>query len=324
MASISYPTSLSIPGPWILDLDSLRNLDQLIDSCERRMQERREELIDAQFATEWIEMLKDGIPDEQMSQRATALRKRIGERYGLNFQRRRLVVYMSKGRSTQGRTFEEVANHPHARTEIPRGFDFSLEIADADLKVSLGSSEYNRDLSISVSSHDRDFAEELFGKLFNWASDIQPKRWLQLWLKSNMFSTLLLILAVWLFALTAFFVLRPVDGPSIVRHQALELAKGGVNQSNEMKAIQLLLEMEVGYEPAPIPKVHKHLSNLFLVWFGWAACVLVAFRSPPKGALGIWIGKDQVQRQRWWIGFVSVTVPSSVLVPILLHALGLS
>ena len=104
------------------------------------------------------------------------------------------------------------------------------------------------------------------------------------------------------------------------------MAKQGVNPTNEARAIQLLLYMELGYEPVPTPTVRNYPGPQFWVYFFLILAIVIAFRLPPKGAIGIWAGKRSLEWQRGWVRLVSITVPSllvgSFFVPILLHLLG--
>lgn len=327
MASISYPTKLSIPGPWLLDTENLRDLDGVIDSCLIRMRERKEELIDSVTAKKLSMHVPKELSKDDQIKRNDEIRKSVRESYPLNIEKRRAVVYMSGGRSAVGKTFEELTTVPHVKDEIPRGIALRAAIVETEIKVELSLSKYQGELDVTVASDDEDFALELFGRIENWVSEIQPKRWLQMWIRADIFSFLATFVLILLFALVIGIVITPQKGPSPVRQQAVELAKQGVNTSNEASAIQLILSLESGYEPVPAPSVQMRPDPRFWVYFAFVAAVIVTLRIPPKGAIGIWGGKRVLEWQRRWIRFVSISVPglfvTSFFVPMLMHMLGL-
>jgi hypothetical protein len=326
MASISYPTKLDVPGPWLLDATNLRDLDGVVDSCVARMQKRREELVASAVAKKMEGLASKGLSEEAMKQKADEFGKSERGTYPLNTNKRSIVVYMSGGRSADGRTFEELATVPRVSDEIPRGFALRSAIADSEITVKLAFSEYSRNLELAVSCPDPDFAQELFGRMENWVSDIQPKKWLQMWLKAGLFASILLVLVPWAFCTSYIANLQTTEKLSQVRQQARDLAKQGVTSSNETKALQLLLSIESGYEPGPVPSVVQYPSPQFWIYFGLAFSVAVAFRIPPRGAIGMWGGKRALDSQRRWIRIVSISVPSiavsSVFVRLLVHWLG--
>jgi hypothetical protein len=326
MATLSYPTSLSVPGPWLLAHENLASLDRIIDSCVPGMQERRNEVIESSTRKHLERYEQKDVSEEVLQKRAVELRKLYSDDMPAK-PRRRVVVYMSGGRSAEGETFEELSNLPHMNKEVPRGFSLSARCADIEISVRQSYSSYNRDLEASVSCDDSEIALELFGKLDNWVSDLQPRKWIQIWLKAEPVAFMLTAVAFALFIVFLIATLKPQEGPSLVRQQATELAREGVSPSNEVKAIQLLLDLELGYEPVAAPRVRRfpgpQLWAYYLVMFSF----IVTLKLPPKGALGIWGGRRSLERQRAWIRIVSITVPSlflsSLFVPWLLHLLGL-
>ncbi|MGA3161313.1 MAG: hypothetical protein ABSC77_08845 [Terracidiphilus sp.] len=291
------------------------------------MRERREELFNSAIANRLAEREQKDVSKDLLSKNTDAIRKSVRESYPFNIDRRRVVVYMSGGRTADGKTFEELTTLPHASAEIPRGFALRSAIADTEIKIELSLSRFHRDLEVDVTSDDRDFAQELFGRIENWVSDIQPKRWLQLWLKSDIVSIMATIAMVCCVIWVLVAMLTPIEGPSQVRQQARELVKQGVNSSNEIKALELLLSIESGYEPVRATSVLFHPGPKFWVYFAFVATVILTLRIPPKGAIGIWGGKRVLEWQRRWIRLVSISVPglliTSFFIPMLMHLLGL-
>ena len=107
MPSLSYPTNLDIPGPWILDTKNIEDLDRLVESCWESMRNKREALIDS-AVSKWRERrLESGVTPEKVAAAETADRDELEKGYPLGTQTRKIVVYLSGGRSAEGQTFGE-------------------------------------------------------------------------------------------------------------------------------------------------------------------------------------------------------------------------
>ncbi len=304
MAFIEYPTNLEVQGPWLIDAKSLEELDSLMDSCVAKMQELRDREIDAAVTKEMAAYPKIS---------ADEARERVAERYDpWRGDIRRVTAYLTGGRNVAGATFKELILMPTVHNEIVRGFAVKTRIAETEIDVKLGVWG-DSSLTVNVSSRDGDLAQELFGLLQNWVTDIQPKKWRQKWLRFQSIPQMLLIFWVFGCLLTLFFTLLPDAGPSQMKQQARDLAKQGVNSSNQAQAIQLLLSIESGYEPHTSPLVHHYPSYRVWIYLCLVLLILIGLSKPPKGAIGIWDGKRALERQRNWLRIVSVTIPTLVL-----------
>jgi len=326
MAMIRYPTSSEVPGPWLFDPTNLKELDALLDESVESMRQKREELIDAELQREREQLTENGRSEEEMYPKGNELRSIISQRYSFAGESRKITVYLSGGRTVRGTTFRELMALGHVHNEVPRGFVLNANVGSMAVEVGLRLWQ-SSDLEIRVSGNQQ-FAEELFGKFQNWASELQPRRWQQWWLKMQ--TPLRFGLAPMLIVcLLGFLVVsfRSEAGPSPVRQEAIALAKQGVNQANESKAIQLLLSLEVGYEPAPIVTIGHRPTLRFLLRLMLLVAFWIGLMLPPNGAIGLWLGKNSVLWQRRWIQFASVSLPGvligSIVVPVLLRLIGL-
>jgi hypothetical protein len=325
MPSISYPTSLNIDGPWILDAKNLEDLDRLADSCWNSMCEKRAALIESALAN-WKEkrltsepvLKKTGELEDERQER-----EHLEKMYPFEVKSRKIVVYLSGGRSAEGQIFGELTALASVHEEIPRGFDLSMEVARSKLNVRV-EPDYSGalELRISTSSNEDPYAQELFGKLQNWATEIQPKRWLHWWLTLRPLSYILsglTLLAMWAAFLISINPITVADpGPGPLHRQAWDLLKEGITQANEAKAIGILLAMESDYGASPVKTTRRTIRFQVWIYLGLALIVSAAFRVAPKGAIGLWDGRRKVARQRKWIRIVSVSIPSLVLTSILI------
>ncbi len=247
------------------------------------------------------------------------------KRHPFPVESRMVTVYLSGGRTAFGETFKELATLPRMHEEVPRGFALKAQVGGNRLEVVL-KSWGSQELVVEVSSDDNAFEQELLGKLQNWLSDIQPKPWLQWWLANASFFSFLAFAWCMLCLFALAVISKPENAPSLIRQEAYEMAKSGVNSSNETRAVQLILSIESGYEPKPSQMVHHYPGVRFRVFFLVGLSVLVALRVAPTGGVGLWGGKRSIEKQRLWLKTVSISVPgvvgSSFILPWLAGLLG--
>ncbi len=312
MASIAYPTSASIRGPWIIDAESLLHLDRVVDSCLTRMTEQRTQDLESAYVSEQTRLIEDGYDGARQETTMKSLRPMIQRRFAEK--RNQVTVYLSGGRTAEGRGFEELMNQPHMQDELPRGFAITAEAGLSRISVELSVDKpWDSDLKMSVNSNDQQFALELFGKLQNWATDIQPKRWVKRWANAGAIPKLLSGLFCGFLLALLFVTLTPRPGPSEVKQEARQLAQHGVNSDNQLVALQLLLDLESGYEPQPTPSRHLIPGTQFWIYTAFVATIILILNFPPQGAIGLWAGKDKVNKQQRWCQFVSITIPGFIL-----------
>src|SRR3984885_2764596 len=166
MASVAVPTEISIQGPWLLDAESLENLDTLISKCMARMRERRDEELKERSA-KLISRLRQSRSPEEVSE---ADEIQIVEQLtaDLAVDRCRVIVYVGGGRSADGNSFEDLNTLSGMTDEVPRGFAARATVGNSEIDIELHASEYNRELRVRVKSRDDEFSREILGRLENW------------------------------------------------------------------------------------------------------------------------------------------------------------
>jgi len=313
MASITLPTSVSIPGPWLLTPQNLTELDSVIDSCFESMQKQRQRTIENILASQQNEQKIKGRP--------------IEDEYPLNINHRAVTVYLGGGRTADGVRFSDLTTLAHIQDEKPRGFRLKAALAKSSVEIQLNSWD-NKELTVDVKSDDNDFAQELLGRIQNWSSELQSRKWLHVWnnLAFFAFFFIILILTINICAVVYARTSETLYGPSTTLQQARELVRQGVTSVNEAKAVELLLSLQTGTYSTPAIIVRHHVNS----WI-WMLLILLDFLGvaasfPPRGAIGLWAGRRSVDAQKRWIRIVTITIPglllTTVFMPLVRHWLG--
>jgi hypothetical protein len=304
MATLSYPTETRIDGPLLIEAGHLIALDDVLDQYTVRLRQERERRLLSRAERE---------VREHSSLNETELHKLVEGRVSRadRTETRAVALYLPGGRTLTSDRFEEAINQPHVKEEMPLGFRCDMEIGAVKSSVTL-QSRWSIALEITVRPSHSAAAQELYGALENWASEIRPPLWQQLWLK---FSDLTgYFLFMWIF-LGVFFLFVPLfvaiepDAKDAYKQEARQILNHGVDQSNQQKAIELTLAIVSDNSPQG---TSWRPGLRFWGYYVAGLIVLGSLSRCPKFVVGIWKGKQRLKLWRLWITTVWVTVPTLV------------
>jgi len=313
MASINYPTSSSVSGAWLISSDNLIELDELLDSFTDRLAKEQER---------YIEQVADEKVAAQMAQEAATPQDKLDELrtfYKDSYRRRfddtrsRVVTFfLSRGRTVIDEKFSGAIRNPHVGSEAPTGFSMFFREGEVTAKVKVRSLSYSNDLEFSVEPSNSEIAQEIFGALQNWVSDLEIPRWVHVarkWRFGIRFALLWWLLMAFLIPL-----MHVNDSPTeAYKDEARELLKRGVTPQDQVHAMELLLAISSEYHPA------NRRSNLgFRFWtiYLTGGAVLGALAISPSVVIGVWGGKNKLRFWRWWLRFIGVTIPMLIFTSI--------
>lgn len=326
MARLSFPTNREVACPLLIHATQLETLDEIVDRYIKPLRDYRDKTVEARTEREIKRRLARGqLKEDQVeAQRAKLRELTLSLSSRLARDNRLVTLYLTGGREVQAERFSEAINQPVGE-EVVVGFAQYLTIGEVRASVRLRDERWNRDLSIDIEPNDPEVAQEFFGALNNWATDVEAPKWQQKWVNFRWVFGLLLF--IWLFFGLIFIPLISweVAGQRASRAEARKLLAEGISASSERRALELLLAIESGYDPG----VHSALLGVrywaYVVTGGLTlACTVVC----PTVCIGVWKGKQRVRRWRGWIKTVTVTIPmlllGSAILPWILHLVGLT
>jgi hypothetical protein len=321
VARISIPTQTAILAPLLIDGAQLKALDELIDRYVERLRTEKEARI-AEVVEERIR--EQRIKESDIEKERASWRQIVEKSSSLSRDGRYVTIYLSGGRAVRAQRFNEAINHPVDEKEIPTGFRFYLRIGEITAEVKLSRS-WRDELTIGVEPSEPEAAQEVFGALRNWGGDVAAPKWQQYWSKARPLVSLLLFM--WLMM---GLVVVPLGnwgdrGKNAEKAEARKLVASGINDSNQRRALELLLAIDSEYDPGVgTPPIGAQ----YWIYFALGAVLLSIGSICPRAAIGVWKGRERLKLWRFWVRTVSVSVPAilvtSFLVPWLLHWLRLS
>lgn len=315
--AISYPTVLTIRGPWLLDQAALEVLDEIFSDQRAALQQHAKAELES-FARRRAQ--EDARPDTKPEELESGVRWFVEHYRGsYDVSWSNAVLFLRGGRTVKAPTLGEAIKHPVGTDETAVSMTYSLKVGKVEAEIALPARYgFQPALQIDVSPQDDTSAQELFGALRNWALEYGPPPWQQRWLKLRgsfrflAFGWLWLFLMLWLSASTQVY-------KTDFRHQAHALLDKGVKSTDEVEALRLLLALSSDYDPAH--KLFYRPGPRFYGWLilGFASLMCLSFC--PTTVIGVWAGKRSLERWKRWIIVLCITVPGYLLTAMLLPLL---
>lgn len=325
MARLSFPTERQVQCPLLIDASQLEALDAIIDRHTTPLNALKERELEEATSRELQRRVTRGFLKEDRLEAEKPRIKEFTRATKFDKDGRSVRIYLTRGREIQAQRFSEAISQPIGEQETPIGFALFYRTGNVRARVILVDS-WRQELSLEVEPNDSEGAQELFGALSNWASDIEAPKWQQKWVENR--HAIVLLMFFWV-VLGLIFV--PVlnwefAGRRANQAEARKILAQGINSNNQQRAFDLLLAIESNYNLA---EVNGSIVGVrYWSYFGIGALILVMAVIAPHVSIGVWKGKHQLRRWRWWLTTVTVSIPAllvgSLIVPWILHLLGLS
>lgn len=309
-----YQLSFSGPGPWLIDTERLRVLDEIIEEQRQRIAEAREITIKKALDEEVQSYIEDPVlkprTPEDLRRLRWQLRNVILEQYSHVRQRDNVEITLGDTKRLMVRSFADAETHlPYdlPRDERALGFEVYLEHDEVTCKIALY--PHHGLLQIAAYPGNVPAVQQFYADARAWARAVQPSGWQQLWRRLGGLT--------WPLALAALPVLfggiellsrRP---SAAIVEQARSLLDHPITARQTPRAVALLLHLSLDRLQPPSP---PH-GPLVLFIAGAVVCSVLAF-PPPHALLGIGRSEQLIAQWRRWMGLVSYTMPVFFLVSV--------
>lgn len=287
MIEVQPVSSLRLGGPWLLDLDAIRDLDRIFRSTLPRLEDERDAWVHAKLAATSADGLRDSVRVEQLFPRPT-------------------IVYeleLGKNRILRASSFDELRSSPGLEEERPCSFQATITFHGRPFLLSL---EGNRKhLAVDVPRHSA-HALAFLADIREWSDRYGPSTVQRWWLKLRPI--------IWFLFITATILVVPDKEAAREpwRSQALEFAKNGVGQDQVPEALRTLLALQVH---APPPTQSPSLRGVVVWVAALIGCILLSIC--PSIVIGLGKGRASLRAWRTWMKLVTISVPLLVFTTVL-------
>ena len=164
-------------------------------------------------------------------------------------------------------------------------------------------------LRIEVSEPDEE-GQQFFSAIHQWAL-IHEATWpVRLWCKAGPMLGTVLGVVSFAFLLLSF----GTDSEVAFKAEGRQILSEGIGDANRDRALAILLALASNYPH----QQGSGVNTIVLKIAGVLAVLGLLIGFPPTFVLGVGIGQRRLTRWRRWIALVSVGVPTTIILPILL------
>lgn len=306
MSELHYRTTISIPGPWLIEGESLVSLDELLthelailDGIRKReLNNEVKRSLSRLRAESYFAAKSDDRKKEAEKENKAHVIKYSEHRHVT----REVVVALANGQKVKAESFSEILRVPEAQSGTVESCE--VEIRCGEFRASIAFPKYyGQSMEISVSPPSKEAAAQFFVRIEQWAQSNASPKWVRMW--RDLHPLPLTIAPAILGALSLAGVSEQVSTPDI-RESARNLLKADLTTEEQAEAFQLILS-SIAASPAPQRKMVA--EPWFVVAAGITALMCVLLWFPPKSAIGIGTGVRSIKRWRTWLWIVSVVIP---------------
>lgn len=309
MPELLYPTSKSYDGPWLIDLKSLEVLDDIVNREWDKMKQHKELRIN-----EKIERELKALPPDKRDEKEASIEERVRNSYRFEKDKSELTINFKSGNKMAASSFEEASREPSVSSEIPIGFRLKLESGEVSTELSVNDSGYDN-LKFSVEPENALISKDIFFEINKWAKSNRSPIWVRIWRSIQGLQWVLLFVMLVSHSL---FVKTDYDKyKKALTAEAHKIIQNGVDSTEVNRALEILLSLETKYLPETVED-SLSISRSYVVILAIAFFICIVLSFPPKSYLGFGKGEKRVRYWKFWLKLISVTIPISILLPILL------
>lgn len=311
MGQIILPTERKIQGPWLLDNKNLNELHQTLLFIDEKLTESFNILLKKEAEStqlEEYEKWKREITIEEAKQKV--------EKYSsFNSSDKYALVTTKQGKKIKNEDLLGLLkdsqidefNPSELNVYIKKGpCEFTFEVSD----------KYDGELEIRIKSVGDSILSDINYELNKWINNhklgILAQKW-SFWFPLAAFPLLFLVLltTVWFLKDTASMYKTELEKESIL------ILKDGLTDAETTKALEIILQYESGYIPESFNPDTTMNDTVLCIWLV-TAIILIILSIAPKTVIGLGKNKWKVAFYRIWMWIVSVFIPSSIVLPLIL------
>jgi len=318
MEHLQYPTEEVRQGPFVIDVDHLKKLDELLEEHWAKLEE-------------WHTRNVDEITDRRVESQPTKrhedmdrdqIRAEIADSYEWKKSERKLTIGFKGGKKAESQTAKKLLARPDLAELVPEWFSLELTQGPITIKMEstyLASSTHGYSVSTNAQVNIAHEAKSAFGR---WLGEITPKLWVRLW--SKMTWAFPLQWGLFFLLLLVFFAVQTgADSPteaarqqyqSRLRDAAAVLLEDGTLAEEELaEAARISLELATEYLPpdTELPARRVPKTWLWIIGVSLLLASILSFR--PRFELAIGRGSRRVRIWKRWLRFVGYTLPIGAL-----------
>jgi hypothetical protein len=213
----------------------------------------------------------------------------------------------------------EIFKHPEFNQDTISSISLNITAGNNKFKLFL-----NEDINYSCSSKDQTLVNETLYEVDKWVEIIKPNPIITQWVKYSGFFILVLIFSILLLIPDSNENIRHEIYKETIIKQAHELIDDTISPKNQNKAIETILKLTSDYYDVNYNVNINGWERVPNKKFKFAIiiiCVILMFA--PSTSFEFGKGKKKYRFWKFWIKFIFITIPTTIIIPIILNKFNL-
>lgn len=300
MSNIIYKTNNKFTDLWLIDRDNLEKLHNIIEDSYKRLLERNIEKRD--------ELILSEKPKNEIEEIMLYERYPLPEPKPIN-----ISLILSDGNKSVSNSLLKLMKDNKLNNIRVKELEIYYNVGDISVRI-----DYIGDLKsidVFVSNSTDYLSQEIYSDILNWIESFrQPILKRKLW---EMDRFTIWSLSFILFLTISFFLSFGKNSiQNKYEYEAIKLIEKGINKDNIEVAIELLLKLQVKDK---LKEEKSFLPSWYGKFFFTLLIISILLSIKPNSVIAIGIGSKEIKYWKWWINFVSYSIPiyvfSTYLVP---------
>lgn len=309
MAEIISPQNNGINGPWILDKSALEELDSTISHIKEKVDQSFELVLEKAINSKYEDMLEwsDNYTIEDA-------KKRVMDSLHYNSNSDYVLLSTKEGDVIKEDSILLLLKNPSLEKYTPDGISVSYSKGPCEFNLEI-IDKYRESFKHRVKVPDPQTKNDINYYLANWTDKFRPTKVKQIW--SGWFPGISVGLLLVLLLITALSLESASEQYDVYLNSKIhELLKDGVQENETTTAIELVLAKSSKYVPSDFKPQTSMLVGVGWAWIAYLVSLILNIK--PTTTIGIGKNKRKIGFYKIWTYVVTVVVPSSILLPIII------
>lgn len=308
MGQLIVPKNHNYKGPFLIDKKALEELNESLNIVEELLNNayniELKKVVDAHF-----EKYKKF--DDKYT--LTKAKKEVSESYPFANSKTEVWLTSKQKKSITDSSLLNLLQDPQISELYPKNIIVNIEKGPCTFSLEL-STKYEGDIETKIDGVKDDIVNEVTYEISKWIDKYKPNFATKIW--SNYFPYVFAPLVLIIFFMVMFIYQNDKDlYQTQLLNESQELLIDGINQDEINKAVEIIIQKEVGYVPPDFSPTRE--INSTVLWSGLIALIIILILSiKPISTIGLGKNTWKVKFYKKWIYFVLVFIPLSIIFPL--------
>lgn len=309
MGKLIRPSHNKYKGPWLVDKKALEELHGSLGIIETILDKAYEIEVESKAKLNLAEY-QNRDPKIDLSKAKIKVRKS----YAFEESEKKMVLWFKESIQVEDSSLLTLLKDPQIITLHPKGIVIKIEKGPCKFELELNT-KYEGELETEINGVNDKIFNAITYEINKWIENHKSNLAIQKW--SSLFPWAAYPILILLIITT--LILLPTRNTvyeAQLLNEGQELLQDGITQDETTKALEIIIQKEIGYVPAdfnPNTEINSTFINIWLI-VGIGIIILLI---KPKSIIGLGKNAWKIKFYKYWTYLVLIYIPVSIILPYL-------